>query len=341
MTGASSGDPRPESLPAVLTAPRVALPVALVPRPVPVVLIGGPARRALAGETRWRVLAVFRRSFYCRDASGSVVCLGPRGLGAGPLNALGVLPSALDWEASGLLPGAGVEANGATLRVDGRFVFELGGAALWHPAPLPGARHSADFARGVAVLAAAAGERAPAEGLGRLIAPLATGVSARRPRPADPPLLSLAWRGIVPLLDWLEAGLAAASGAGAPSPPPAEAASLVGLGPGLTPAGDDFVAGILLALHAVDRADLARALAGWALPVARERTTVISRAHLACAAAGEGAAALHDTLAAVSSADRPRLATCLDAVDAIGHTSGWDALAGIAAVTGACLRRRG
>jgi hypothetical protein len=250
---------------------------------------------------------------------------------------LAALPPVLDWDAGGLRPGAPAEVNGTALRVDGRFVFRLAGAALWHPPPLTGPRNPADLTRGTAGLAAAAATRAPAEGLGRLIPRLATG-AARDAGPPDPPLLGLAWRGIVPLLDWLEAALAAASGA--PSPPPAEAASLVGLGPGLTPSGDDLVAGMLLALQAEGRADLARSLAGWALPLARERTTIISRAHLACAAAGEGAAALHDTLAAVRAADRRRLAAGLDAVAAIGHTSGWDALAGIAAVAGVGLRRR-
>ncbi|MEE9273883.1 MAG: DUF2877 domain-containing protein, partial [bacterium] len=66
----------------------------------------------------------------------------------------------------------------------------------------------------------------------------------------------------------------------------------------------------------------------------------ISRAHLACAARGEGAAALHETLAALLGPDpEAALAAPLGTLDAIGHTSGWDALAGAAAVLALRARR--
>jgi len=60
---------------------------------------------------------------------------------------------------------------------------------------------------------------------------------------------------------------------------------------------------------------------------------------LACAAEGEGAAALHDMLAALGNPVAPGFAGHLDAIDAIGHTSGWDALAG-AVVTAAVVGGR-
>ena len=97
--------------------------------------------------------------------------------------------------------------------------------------------------------------------------------------------------------------------------------SLIGLGPGLTPAGDDFVGGAMIALRAFGNAPLADRIASWALPLARKRTNRISRAHLECAARGEGHEALHDLLCTFEEKHLERLAR-------IGHTSGLDAAAG-------------
>jgi len=97
--------------------------------------------------------------------------------------------------------------------------------------------------------------------------------------------------------------------------------SLIGLGPGLTPAGDDFVGGAMIALRAFDRGPLADRVAAWALPLARTNTSRISRAHLECAAAGQGHEALHDLLCTFEKRHLDRLAR-------VGHTSGLDAAAG-------------
>ena len=111
-------------------------------------------------------------------------------------------------------------------------------------------------------------------------------------------------------LDWL-------GGDGAPDD------ALIGLGPGLTPAGDDFVGGAMIALRASGDVATADRIAAWALPLAAERTSRISRAHLACAAQGEGHEALHDWLNGFGDDAYRRL-------ERIGHTSGLDAAAGAA-----------
>jgi len=70
--------------------------------------------------------------------------------------------------------------------------------------------------------------------------------------------------------------------------------------------------------------DAAARLAGWALPLAATATGRISRAHLACAAEGECGETVHEAILALLEGGLPDL----DRIDAIGHTSGWDALAG-------------
>jgi hypothetical protein len=81
----------------------------------------------------------------------------------------------------------------------------------------------------------------------------------------------------------------------------AATSALVGLGPGLTPAGDDWLAGWLLAQHLVGE-DLRglQNLEGLVVAMAADRTTTLSRALLACAAAGEADAAWHALLATLA-----------------------------------------
>lgn len=112
----------------------------------------------------------------------------------------------------------------------------------------------------------------------------------------------------------------------------AEAAQLIGLGPGLTPSGDDYLGGVLVALRWVGRAAHADSLWRWLEPRAAEGTSAISAAHLAAAASGEMHEALHDVLRDLSAWEAPDLHPNLSRLDAVGHTSGWDALAGIVAV---------
>ena len=111
-----------------------------------------------------------------------------------------------------------------------------------------------------------------------------------------------------------------------------EAAQLIGLGPGLTPSGDDYLGGVLMALRWVGRGAQADSLWRWLEPHLAQRTSAISAAHLAAAATGEVHEALHEVLSDLSAWEAPDLLPSLARLDAIGHTSGWDALAGIVAV---------
>lgn len=97
--------------------------------------------------------------------------------------------------------------------------------------------------------------------------------------------------------------------------------ALIGLGPGLTPAGDDFAGGAMIALRVFGYVEAAERVAAWALPLAQTRTSRISRAHLACAAAGEGHEALHGLLHSFDG-------KYLDQLARVGHSSGLDAAAG-------------
>jgi len=289
----------------------------------------GPCARAALGQGAGRVLAVFRRSFYLDMAGGGLLCVGAPGLGPGPLNALCALPEGWDWAALGLAPGLPARANGAELALAGGWRFVLAGAEHWAPEPLP-PPGTWRLAEGLRRLDGAC-RAVPPRGLGRLLpeaADAGAAVSAEPPEPLEAAVLAAA----AAAAQALGASLAAHRDAANADALAGGLAPLLGLGGGLTPAGDDLVGGALVALHGLGRGPLVRRLAGPLLAQARRRTGRISAAHLSAAAEGLGAAALHDALRSLVRADAPALGAALRALDGIGHTSGWDALAGLVTV---------
>ncbi len=106
-----------------------------------------------------------------------------------------------------------------------------------------------------------------------------------------------------------------------------EAAGILGgLGPGLTPAGDDALAGILLARRGLAGASTEEDL----MAVARAaRTTDLSAALLSWAARGQAVEPVHDLLSAVAAGDRPTAAAATARVAALGASSGADLLLGL------------
>lgn len=106
------------------------------------------------------------------------------------------------------------------------------------------------------------------------------------------------------------------------------AAALAGLGPGLTPAGDDVLLGAMLAgwiLHSHERAAiLARSVCDVAAPL----TTTLSAALLRSAAMGEAGSLWQRFFSALSSRDASESRRVAAEMLAVGETSGADALAG-------------
>ena len=95
--------------------------------------------------------------------------------------------------------------------------------------------------------------------------------------------------------------------------------ALAGLGPGLTPAGDDALAGILLVLGAHDRAAAVAA-------ADRARTNDIARAFLAWAARGQSIEPVHRLLVA---GDAGSASAALADLLRFGHSSGADLAFGL------------
>jgi hypothetical protein len=286
----------------------------------------------LSRGTRWSVLAVFRRTFYCIDDEDALFCMGSPAVGRAPLTVLCAVSQPINWRASNLRAGARADFDGRSLIVDGRFVFPFVGARIWNPPRELARIDRRAVASGLSALAAEARCRAPRDGFGPLIERLCRAPAADPSPIPSTPLARAASRGIAALGTWLREGPFGA-GAGVPALPSAPE-DLIGLGPGLSPSGDDFLGGVMIALRALGAGAAAQALAGRLLPLARRKTPFISYAHLRCAAEGVGAEPLHRAVAAVAAPSARDIGVSLDDLDRFGATSGWDALAGTALVLG-------
>lgn len=101
---------------------------------------------------------------------------------------------------------------------------------------------------------------------------------------------------------------------------------LLGLGPGLTPSGDDFVGAALFARRICGMTPAWHAAAQRLIAAAQTRTHAIAATLFRDLAEGESYAPLH-ALAARLTSGVPALEAA-QALTAIGHSSGWDMLAG-------------
>ena len=239
--------------------------------------------------------------------------------------------SVTDLRTVGITPGMAVTQSGEIVAVpDARLAIALTGARVWSPLLPPAARLTATarsvaggLAARVAAARALAGGRAPADGLG----PILRGDA----RAADPWLRTARER--IDRQRW-------AFGADDLASILSEAVELIGLGPGLTPSGDDYLVGLLAGLDAAghrSRPALATAIAH----AAPSLTTRIGAASLAHAARGAYIERLHDVLTEiVAGADDARLAAAIERAMAYGATSGADTLVGLFAALEVALDDR-
>jgi hypothetical protein len=264
-----------------------------------------------------RVAAVFDRSFYI-ECGDEFVCIGVPALILGPLTASAEVPSGMNWASSGIRVDAHVSGVDGVLIVGNRFRFDARSAQQWSPPPFPGSASGA-VPMGTVLFDVCA--MAPADGLAPLLFRGAETGSMS-------PVVNTALPAHRQMSDWVRQVTA-----GVDVPPPEESVcQLLGLGPGLTPSGDDYLGGVMIALHAFGCGQAVERLYATIVREAPRRTNRISAAYLAAAREGWGAAPLHDMLNRLGSETDPPMPSLIHDVDRIGHTSGWDALTGILTV---------
>jgi hypothetical protein len=266
---------------------------------------GPHAQRFVARHVAARVAAVFPRSLYL-ESEGDFLCIGDEGIGRGPLNAI---VSRAEWAAlSQSLPTVGAAARIAhgVIQIDAR-AFDATRAEPWHPAAWPSAVGHETGSATLRYVQRVAEEKAPADGLARIV----LGIEGRPSSALE--------RIALPRVQRLSAWLAGHS---------RPTVDLLGLGPGLTPSGDDVLCGVLVTLRAVGWSDRAAGLCCAIAAEAPAATSPISAAFLRAAADGLGCEALHATITTVLRGRAEAVRVQVEALGRIGHTSGWDALAG-------------
>ena len=290
-----------------------------------IVRMGPVAAEILHQDGEAEVAAVFERSAVIMTTHGFMT-LGGEALGNGPLNVLlSAAVGPLDWLRLGIAREAKGRVQRGTLHIGDQFALASHASPVWQPPPWPQATRGA-IKRSLVHLQEMDISAWPPEGLSRLIIARQTDGTDRSARAAAPTITDLV-RMLPPAI---------ASQRAAPALIRA-ATLLVGLGPGLTPSGDDLLGGLFLALTAIGRTTLRDTLWDALAPEMDILTTGLSGAHVAAAADGLGGERVHLALNALLSNDAALLPAHIASLRAIGHCSGCDTLSGIVLALTAAL----
>jgi hypothetical protein len=252
-----------------------------------------------------RVHSVFRSAVNLETDDG-LLTIAPDSVGGLPNGILiaDAGPRQVDFRVSGLRAGMPVVLDGTMLLVPAtRFAVDLAHARPWSPRLTPG--DGGRWPARSALVHRLAAERSVAGGLAAISSA----------RPARTALTALA-------AAVTAADARAASHAACP---------LIGLGPGLTPSGDDALAGVEAALHALGH-PVAGFLAGTLADrfgALDERTTAVSATLLRHAARGDFSERVQRLLMALLAPHDGDLPTAIDRAVAWGATSGLDVLLGV------------
>jgi hypothetical protein len=272
-----------------------------------------------------RVLAVLPDVVYLSGKDGEILWLFREGV---PLHWRGIL---LPFPLQCIHPGEGFWVEGHKLKIGRDLAIDLGQAAEWRPDLLrqweigPFVRVNDLVRRLLGTIAPAISDDDP----GQVILGLSSILNGSN----DPTFLPKPWQLSIlsPVFNLmthcLEAGLSEIETRGR---------DLVGLGPGLTPCGDDFLGGLLFAAHWLQEAYPGKLrletqsifdLAQWA----RNRTHPVSHAIFGDLAVGQGPDPLHHLLRLLLKGGDldGRIIDAVGCLLKIGHTTGWHMLAGM------------
>ena len=306
----------------------------------PIAFIGKPVwellpQYGLAGT----VIASFSRSCWLETPGGRLFAVADHELGEGPLTVGIELPDGPTLSELGVNPGTELVADGVDFRLGNRLMLRTAATTLWRPAPL-GPRTSTDeMAHRLRALIDFVAADAPAEGLAPLINHLSQMAYGDVPAPDD---VGAVPRLAMPSVALLAKGVVQGDGGSIDQ----AVQGLIGLGPGLTPSGDDMLGGLMVALRTVllpvsygenslrecPESNSVLIIDELSRSIFRHfaRTNRISAALLEQAALGIGSAAQHQVLECLL-----ELTPAMDLDNSVerlvnsGHTSGWDTLTGL------------
>jgi len=251
-------------------------------------------------------------------------------VGSGPINIVTDLPRGRS------MAELGVKKNAEVLRKDGEIL--IGGKAVlvsiqhaklyrteMHFPTKP--RSISEIRANVAVVARTATRRGHHQGLGGLIPFLVPSGMDKTKRPAELNSFSrLALPRVRSLLGKIREGRISELGT--------EVQNLVGLGPGLTPSGDDMLSGLMVSLALIAHnlkgdTERVRRVNGEIALSARKRTTMLSEEYLSHAARGETNEHFQQLIKKMLTALPNEAKRSAELVLNVGETSGTDTVLGI------------
>jgi hypothetical protein len=269
------------------------------------------AKTWLAETKQAHILYAFERVINIVNQESEVLTLASSRIGNGPFSLVlepGDFPSDIEASAAVL-----AFENGLWL---GDWLIDAEDAELWNPMPnwetLRADQSTHAWAAGI--LATLLTEHAEADSLARLVLdPAANSPLPARILQAAEQNIPLLWSGIQ---NRDAANLRQA------------AKGLGGIGPGLTPAGDDLLLGAMHGLWATLLPEEAQSFGTLLANAAIPRTHALSAAWLQAGASGEAAEPWHTLVAAIADRDEIELRSAAMRILPTGHTSGSDALGG-------------
>ena len=272
------------------------------------------AASVLSGEEAGTVHSVYRNTVNL-SFGRRIISLQPAESTVSPLS---LLTDCTDLSALRIRRGDPAGVSRHVLHIAGRFVFSFGPqTVLFSTRPAENRRLSADgcLLTGITISGV----------LQRLAPPQSISRAVLSPGDLPPSIPYLAEERSV--LEEAEAALSRGDSPGAA----AALRGLIGLGPGLTPSGDDFLTGVLLAFELLPPGEclqlskeLRRVISGSA-----DMTTDLSAQFLRCACERHYSLPFLALQEAAACEDAVRITEDCRKIAAIGHSSGCDTLAGI------------
>ena len=311
-----------------VTPARMSFPTAMIssdPIKLRAATVGPEIGNRLSGGARCNgfVAAVFPTVVYISLETG-MLCITRKGMDSGPFTVEASATRRMDFKTEGLCVDQAVHADSRRILVPGRLEMEISAAWKWMPDKWPDSPDSVLIARGLDRLRLCLPANIRRIGLGGFV------IDGHCPENGD-----LVGREAKESVYAARRHVANSSSVGRSSY--CWARKLIGLGPGLTPSGDDFIGGLLIAMHAIGKPGQAGRLWSAISEDARASTNPISLALLAAAAKGLGNASLHSTICAILAGANPR--PHVERLSSLGHSSGWDALAGAVAALNSFSKR--
>ena len=291
-------------------------------------VLGGP-------RTLGEVAAVFQRALYLRDIDGGMICVAHEKAHDAPLTIRAAIPRQFEFDKAGITIGMPVgRAAQGEVTIGGGLVLAMSDAVEWRPAEVVATTTAEQVLKGLRRVSFELGKGAPDIGFASLVSQVESLADEKTPRPLPGTgLLNAA----LPPIEQLVQSIRLRDSRGVDM----AVKSLLGLGPGLTPSGDDFLCGFMVAGIATIKAlgpdgipsrEFEVALSDVAESVslhAASMTTDVSASFLKYATQGIASSAVHkliEDLLVVS--EQGEIISAASALTEVGHSSGWDCLLG-------------